>query len=170
MEAAGVEPASESTPSQESTCVAALESSRLTSKSDGNRQALVPESLVEWEQLYAFYSGFTFRTKTIGPVAPKINFVAIDFLNYLIPLVHESYNLGWIKNSGVQQSLLAKLTSAKRQLEKPDNPSAKNLIGAFLNELNGIKCEDFSCPGNESLTSEAYGLLFFNGQYLYDRL
>jgi outer membrane receptor for monomeric catechols len=42
MEAAGVEPASESTPSRNSTCVAALVFSRLTSKSDGNRQALAP--------------------------------------------------------------------------------------------------------------------------------
>jgi len=45
MEAAGVEPASESTPSKESTCVAALEGSRPPSKSDGNRWALVPISL-----------------------------------------------------------------------------------------------------------------------------
>ena len=37
VEAAGVEPASESTPSQASTCVAALEYSRPPSKSDGNR-------------------------------------------------------------------------------------------------------------------------------------
>lgn len=130
----------------------------------------VPPELTEWEQLNAFYSQFTFRTKTIGPVAPKINFVPIDFLNYLISLVHESYSLGWIKNSGIQQSLLAKLTNAKRQLEKADNPSAKNLISAFLNEINGISCQEFSCPNNQSLTSEGYYLLFFNGQYLFDRL
>ena len=46
MEAAGVEPASEGTPSQASTCVAALESSRPSSKSDGNRRSLAPKSLV----------------------------------------------------------------------------------------------------------------------------
>ncbi len=46
VEAAGVEPASESTPSRNSTCVAALESSRLPSKSDGNRQPLAPMNLV----------------------------------------------------------------------------------------------------------------------------
>jgi len=45
LEAAGVEPASESTPSQKSTCVAALESSRPPSKSDGNRRSLAPECL-----------------------------------------------------------------------------------------------------------------------------
>jgi hypothetical protein len=45
VEAAGVEPASESTPSQASTCLAALHHSRPTSKSDGNRGALAPENL-----------------------------------------------------------------------------------------------------------------------------
>src|SRR5262245_27517813 len=46
VEAAGVEPASESTPSRNSTCVAALESSRPTSKRGGNRGALAPECLI----------------------------------------------------------------------------------------------------------------------------
>ena len=46
MEAAGVEPASESTPSRESTCVAALECSQPPSKSDGNRRPLDPKNLV----------------------------------------------------------------------------------------------------------------------------
>ena len=45
MEAAGVEPASESTPSPDSTCVAALDYSRPPSKSDGNRRPLAPMNL-----------------------------------------------------------------------------------------------------------------------------
>jgi len=45
VEAAGVEPASESTPSQESTCVAVLEYSRSPSKNDRNRRSLAPKSL-----------------------------------------------------------------------------------------------------------------------------
>ena len=45
LEAAGVEPASESTPSRASTCVAALESSQPPSKSDGNRRPLAPNDL-----------------------------------------------------------------------------------------------------------------------------
>jgi hypothetical protein len=45
VEAAGVEPASENTPSQASTCVAALEVSHPPSKSDGNRRALAPNNL-----------------------------------------------------------------------------------------------------------------------------
>jgi len=130
----------------------------------------VPPDLVEWSQLNAFYQQFTFRGKTVGPVAPKRVFVAIDFLNYLISLVHESYGRAWIKNQDIQQSMVAKLTSAKRQLEQHDNPSAKNLIGAFLNDVNAVACQDFSCPGNDSLSSEGYTLLFFNGHYLFDRL
>jgi hypothetical protein len=45
VEAAGVEPASESTSPPDSTCVAALEISRPSSKSDGNRGAPAPKSL-----------------------------------------------------------------------------------------------------------------------------
>ena len=47
MEAAGVEPASENTPSQASTCVAALDFSQPPSKSDGNRRSLAPNYLVD---------------------------------------------------------------------------------------------------------------------------
>jgi len=45
LEAAGVEPASESTPSRASTCVVALESSQPPSKNDGNRRPLAPNCL-----------------------------------------------------------------------------------------------------------------------------
>jgi hypothetical protein len=45
VEAAGVEPASESTPSQDSTCVAVLEYSQATSKNGGNRGPLAPIDL-----------------------------------------------------------------------------------------------------------------------------
>ena len=103
-------------------------------------------------------------------MAPKRTFVALEFLNYLISLTHDSHNFNWIKLSGVYQNLLAKLTSAKRLLEKGDTQGAKNVIGAFLNELTGITCQDFSCPADRPLTSEAFTLLFYNGQYLFDRL
>ena len=45
VEAAGVEPASESTPSQDSTCIAVLEYSQATSKNSGNRGPLAPIDL-----------------------------------------------------------------------------------------------------------------------------
>lgn len=89
----------------------------------------------------------SFKGSTTGPRPPPQNFVAIQFLNYLITLVHDSGQLGWIKVDGIQQSLLAKLTTAERKLEAGDTAVAKNVLGAFLNEVSAVACPDFTCPG-----------------------
>jgi hypothetical protein len=65
---------------------------------------------------------------------------------------------------------LAKLTNAKRKLESGDTKVTKNMLKAFLNEVEATSCKEFECPGNKPLTSEAYALLFFNGQFLWERL
>ncbi len=91
-------------------------------------------------------------------------------MNYLITLVQDSRQLGWIKVDGVEQSLLAKLINAKRKLEAGETAVAKNMLNAFLHEVQAVSCQDFSCPGNKPLTSEAFALLFFNGQFLLGRL
>jgi hypothetical protein len=129
-----------------------------------------PEELGGWEELNAFYEQFTFHAKTVGPTAPPQNFVPIEFLNYLISLLHDSRQFGWIKVAGVHKSLLAKLLEAKRALEKGQTNVTKNTLTAFLNEVKAVSCQEFTCPGNKPLTSEAYALLFFNGQFLVDRL
>ena len=82
----------------------------------------------------------------------------------------DSGQQGWIKVDGVHKSLLAKLTNAKRKVEVGDTKVAKNLLNAFLNEVQATSCPDFTCAGNKLLTSEAYALLFFNGQFLWERL
>jgi hypothetical protein len=112
----------------------------------------------------------SFKGSTIGPNPPSQDFVPIEFLNYLITLLHGSRQAGWIKVDGVHQSLLAKLKDAKRKLEAGDIKVAKNVLNAFLNQVRATSCQDFTCPGNKPLTSEAYALLFFNGQFLFDRL
>lgn len=112
----------------------------------------------------------SFKGKTVGPKPPPKDFVPIDFLNYLISLLHDSRQQHWIKVDGVHQSLLAKLRNAKRKLEAGDTKVARNVLKAFLNEVQGVSCPQFTCPGNKPLTSEAYALLFFNGQYLWGRL
>lgn len=122
------------------------------------------------ERSRALEESLLFRTSIVGPKAPPGNFVALDFLNYLITLVHDGRQLGWIKVDGIQQSLLAKLTNAKRKLEAGDTGVAKNVLGAFLNEVEAVSCQDFTCPGNKPLTSEAYALLFFNAQFLSEHL
>ncbi len=130
----------------------------------------LPDEFSDPEKMRALNDSLTFHTVTVGPKAPPQSFVPLEFLNYLISLLHQSRANGWVTRDGVQQSLLAKLTNAKRKLEAGETGTAKNMLGAFLNEVSATSCQDFSCPGNKPLTSEAYALLFFNGQYLVDRL
>jgi hypothetical protein len=117
----------------------------------------------------ALYESLIFATTAVAPTAPPKNFVPIEFLNYLISLLHQSRQLGWIQSDGVHQSLLAKLINAKRKLEV-DRPEARNLLNAFLNEVQATSCQDFTCTESKPLTSEAYALLYFNGQFLLQRL
>lgn len=122
------------------------------------------------EKTRDLHDRLVFRTKTVGPTAPPKDFVPIEFLNYLISLLHDSRQLGWIKMEGIHKSLLAKLLEAKRALEKGQTHVTKNVLNAFLNEVRAVSCSEFECPGNKPLTSEAYVLLFFNGQFLVERL
>ncbi len=111
------------------------------------------------------------KGKTIGPTAPPANFVAIDFLSYLVDLKHQAFELGWITNKGVENSLDAKLDQVKAKLQAGDTKTASNLLNAFLNELDAQGCESYdNCPKGKHLTPEAWGLLYFNGEYLLERL
>lgn len=110
------------------------------------------------------------HTKTVGPQAPPQVFKPLDFLNYLIALVHESRQQGWIKLDGNQQSLVAKLVAAKRALEDDLDATAKLNVESFVNEVRATACQEFSCSVDLPLTSEAYALLYYNGQYLAAQL
>jgi hypothetical protein len=130
----------------------------------------VPEEYSDPEKARQLRDSLIFSPKTVGPKALPQLFIPIEFLNYIISLLHDSRQLGWIKVDGVHQSLLAKLLQAKRALEKGQTGVAKNTLSAFLNQVQAISCPEFACPGNKPLTSEAYALLFFNGQFLMERL
>jgi hypothetical protein len=112
----------------------------------------------------------SFKGTTIGPKPPDSKFVPLSFLNYLISLVHESRQQGWITRDGTHKSLLAKLVAAKRAMEDGLEPTAKQQVGAFVHEVQATACQDFTCGANLPLTSEAYALLYHNGRYLHDRL
>ncbi len=130
----------------------------------------LPDEYADPDKVAELVRSLFFRTKTVAPKAPPANFVPLEFLNYLIALLHDSRQQGWVKVDGIHQSLLAKLLAAKRHLEAGRTEPARNEVQAFVNEVSGASCQDFSCPGNKPLTSEAYALLFFNGQYLVERL
>lgn len=84
---------------------------------------------------------------------------------------HEAFDLGWIKNKGILQSLDAKIESAKRALERGQTKTAMNKLNAFINEVEAQGCASYEdCPPGKHLTSEAYGLLKYNAQYLIDHL
>ncbi len=117
----------------------------------------------------------TVKGKTLGPTAPPADFKPLDFLDYIISMKHEAFTLGWITNKGIEQSLDAKLDSAKKKLEKGDTKTAKNILGAFINEVEAQGCETYEggsapCPPGKHLTPEAYALLKYNVQYLIERL
>ena len=100
--------------------------------------------------------------KTLGPTAPPADFKPVIFIDYIISVKHEAFSLGWIKNKGIENSLDAKLENAKKKLEQGNTTAAKNLLNAFINEVEAQK--------DKHLTSEAYGLLKYNVQYLIEKL
>src|SRR4030066_2553157 len=86
--------------------------------------------------------------KTVGPKAPPTSFMPLDFLNYIISLKHESYNLGWIvqgrdddkdkyddEEKGIMQSLDKKLEKAKAELVKGDTKEAIEKLKSFIHTV-----------------------------------
>jgi hypothetical protein len=109
--------------------------------------------------------------KTVGPTAPPADFKPLDFLDYIISMKHEASSLGWIRNKGIEQSLDAKLENARRKIEQGDNETAKNILHAFVNEVEAQGCESYDeCPPGKHLTSEAYALLKYNALYMIEQL
>lgn len=100
--------------------------------------------------------------KTIGPRQLADNINNISLLDTLYSYLDFSCDTTWIENRGVCQSLQAKLDNTRRQLDRNNNRAASNSLQAFLNEVMALK--------DEQLSSEAYALLYFNGQYLLERL
>ncbi|MBI5559914.1 MAG: hypothetical protein HY883_01390, partial [Deltaproteobacteria bacterium] len=106
-----------------------------------------------------------------GPTAPPLDFEPLDFLDYIISMKHEAFTLGWIKNAGIENSLDKKLESAKKSLEKGSTISAKNILSAFINEVEAQGCATYeNCPEGKHLTPEAWALLKYNVEYLMERL
>lgn len=129
-----------------------------------------PEGVGDWKELNTFYSQFTFRTMTVGPKAPPQTFVPLEFLNYLISLVYDSRQQGWVREAKEAKKLLQDLLKAKRRLEAGDPGKARSALKEFLERVKHEGCRDFHCPKGKALTSEAYALLYFNGKFLQAKL
>jgi len=104
----------------------------------------------------------SFTGKTVGPTAPPAAFNPMSFLNYIMNLKHQAASLGWIDNSGIVNSLDVKLDNAKKKLVQGDNNAAKNILNAFIREVEA--------QVGKHLNSEAYTLLKYNAAYLNSNL
>ena len=130
-----------------------------------------PEGEILPAQIDEVEDKVAFKGKILGPTAPPANFVALDFLSYLIDLKHQASELGWITNKGVENSLDAKLDQVKAKLQAGDTKTASNQLSAFLNEVSAQGCETHdNCPKGKHLSPEAWGLLYLNGKYLMEHL
>ena len=112
----------------------------------------------------------SFKGATVGPKPRPRDIVPVEFLNFLITLVHDSRQAGWIREEEEKRELLKILLKAKRRLEANEPAKSAKRIKKFLKEVREEGCQDFRCPKKKALTSEAFALLFFNGQFLADRL
>jgi len=118
-----------------------------------------------------FYEKVSFRGKTVGPTAPPTTVDPTAFLDYIINLKHRAASLGWIDDQGILNSLDVKLDNAKNKLSEGSPGAAKNILNAFIQEVEAQGCATYdNCPSGKHLTSGAYALLKFNAQYLIDNL
>jgi hypothetical protein len=112
---------------------------------------------VDSDRVRIVFSGYT-----IGPATPPADFKRLAFCDTLISYKHQAFKLGWITNKGILNSLDQKLDNGRKQLERGNNKSAKNILQAFINEVEAQK--------DKHLSSEAYALLKFNAEYLISKL
>jgi hypothetical protein len=99
---------------------------------------------------------------TLVPIAPPEPFEASAFTDTLLSYTDQACELEWISNRGICQSLQAPLQNTKRQLERGNIRAAANSVQAFLDEVEAVR--------RNHLTDEGYALLWFNGEYLLERL
>ena len=109
------------------------------------------------------------NTISIIPLDPSIWLGSNNNFNYgMIANALESYlkrsceELSWITKKGICNSLEVKLKNVQKHLENEKPKQAVNVLKAFLNEVNAQK--------DKALSSEAYALLYFNGEYLLQKL
>jgi len=99
---------------------------------------------------------------TIVPANPPDPFDSGTFTDSLRSYTTQACELEWITNQGICKSLQSKLDNVKKQLERGNTNTAGNVLEAFINEVEAQK--------GRHLTSEGYGLLYYNAAYLKEQL
>lgn len=105
----------------------------------------------------------SFSVATIAPVLPDTEISPTTRLENVQDYLSQSCTeLGWITNQGICRSLEAKLENVERQLDQGNTNAASGSLEAFINEVKAQK--------DKHLSSEAYALLYFNGEYLLEQI
>jgi len=123
-------------------------------------EGMAPDSIPGYDDLTPYGPGIV--GKTVGPVLPPDPFIAAEFLDTLASYKHQAFALGWITNKGILNSLDQKLDNVRKQLGRDNTNTAKNILNAFIKEVEAQK--------DKHLTSEAYALLKYNAEYLIEKL
>ncbi len=103
-----------------------------------------------------------FKGKTIGPIAPPKIFNPINFIERINNYVNKSVTLDWLIDPALIISLQADIDAIRSFIEANDPSSAKTALSHFMTLLDEAS--------SSQRTAEAYGLLFYNAKYLFDKL
>ena len=111
--------------------------------------------------------------KTLAPGEPPDGNTK-ELIDMLIAMKHEAQDLGWIKaegGDGIIKALDSKLDNAKKAIDKGNKKSARNILTAFIKEVEAQGCATRDgCPEGKHLSPEAYALLKFNAEHLISEL
>jgi hypothetical protein len=115
------------------------------------------------EEIFLDWKEESYKGITISPKVWPEDFDTSTFIDSLDSYQHRSCEeLGWITNQGICNSLRVKLRNVRRHLERDKPKQARNVLRAFINQVEAQR--------GKHITEEGYALLYFNAEYLMDKL
>ncbi len=100
--------------------------------------------------------------KTIAAKLPPEPFIHVGFIDTLTTYTDSSYALGWITDEQTKDKYNNYFANAKTYLQQGDSSAARAELEKVLTDCN--------IDSSTVLTSEAYALLYFNTEYLVNKL
>ena len=105
------------------------------------------------------------NSRQISTVAPSDTLYSIgkvEIIDSLLSYCNASYSIGWIKDEQTKDKYNTYFNTAKTYLEQGDSSKARAELQKVLTDCN--------TDSSTVLTSEAYALLYFNTEYLVNKL
>ncbi len=141
---------------------------------EGERDSLIAEGYPE-EELHDT-DDKALKGRTVVPKFPPSPFICIVFLDTLISYKHHADTLGWLADDNFVNELDNGLNNARKHLVKGDSVNCAKELQTFQDKVQKEyektqHDEKNNKPRDKRfVTSEGYALLYFNTQYLLDRL